>query len=189
MIMEALEMYQAQGDNHGTALALIALGEGARAGGDKETAEECYLSALDFVVGMGNVYWQCHMLHNLAHFRLHDGNWKAAFDMAAEALRLGEEYGFPMIVNLSVAALGGVAVARGDGALAARLFGATDKQLSDLGAVFEPLDLAELEQNTEAAKNLLDAAAFAAAFAEGRGWTLDEAIAAASQQAELSTPG
>lgn len=182
MIMEALGMYQALGDPVGTALAFTALGEGARAGGDTAAAEECYQAALALVVETGNVYWQGGLLNNLTHFRLHDGNWQAALEMGGEALKLGEEYDYPMVVNLSIAALGGVAVARGDGTLAARLFGATDKLLSQLGAVFEPLDLAELEMNSAAAKALLATDEYETAFNEGHGWSLDETISAALAQ-------
>ncbi|NND01398.1 MAG: hypothetical protein HKN91_01295 [Acidimicrobiia bacterium] len=182
LIMEALGMYQALDDPVGTALAFTALGEGARAGGDTAAAEECYQSALALVVDTGNVYWQGGLLNNLTHFRLHEGNWQAALEMGGEALKLGEEYDYPMVVNLSIAALGGVAVARGDGKLAAQLFGATDRLLSELGAVFEPLDLAELEQNTAAARELLSPEDYENAFNEGREWSLDEAISAALGQ-------
>jgi tetratricopeptide (TPR) repeat protein len=182
LIMEALSMYEALEDSRGTALAFTALGEGARAAGDRGTAEQCYQSALALVVESGNVYWQGGLLNNLTHFRLHEGNWQEALEMASEALKLGEEYGYPMVVNLAIAALGGVAVTRGDAKLAAQLFGVTDKLLTELGAVFEPLDLVELEKNTASAKALLSPQEYAAAFAEGQSWTLDKTITAALDQ-------
>ena len=46
-------------------------------------------------------------------------------------------------------------MARGDAATGARLFGATEAFLSEIGASFEPPDLAELERNTAAARDVL----------------------------------
>jgi hypothetical protein len=96
--------------------------------------------------------------------------------LLAEALELGREYNHAMVVNLYVAAMGGVAVVRGRVIDGARLFGAVSAALQLLGAAFEPTDQQELERHMAAARSALGDEAFEQAFAEGSHWPLDRAI-------------
>ena len=155
LILGSLEFFRSLGDDFGTATALLAIGEGARAGGDEVTAEEHHREALRLLKQMGNTFWQGHLLQNFAHFRLHEGNWGAAAQLASEAMSLGERYDYPMVVNLAVAAISGVAVAAGDAVAGARIIGAVEARLDRKGARFEPTDGADFERIKTQAKRIL----------------------------------
>ena len=57
MIIASLEAAKANEDAEGVAIALVALGEGARYGGDFAAAEECYHEALSILETLGNTWW------------------------------------------------------------------------------------------------------------------------------------
>jgi tetratricopeptide (TPR) repeat protein len=178
LLHEALAMYRDLSEPYGTALALIALGEGARACGDERRAAECHEEALSLLRASGNVYWPGQLLQTLAHFRLHEGDWKGACVLLAEALELAREYDYPRVVKLYVAAMGAVAMARGRALEGAQLFGAVSAAQQLLGALFEANDQQELERHMAAARGALGDEAFERAFAEGSHWSLDQAVAA-----------
>jgi hypothetical protein len=73
--------------------------------------------------------------------------------------------------------LAGVLVAEQRPLDAAWLFGAAESLLSAIGASLEPADRAERERHLAAARSAgLDEADFAAAWAEGRAMTPDQAV-------------
>jgi predicted ATPase/class 3 adenylate cyclase len=146
LIFESLELSRKLGDAYGTALALIAMGEGTRAQGDEAAAKRYYNDALRLLEGLGDTYWPGHLLQNLAHFQLHKGNWRAAAKLACQALAIGEQYDYPMVVNLAVAAISGVLVAKGHAVKSAYLIGAVRARLDRLGAQFEPTDAADFQR-------------------------------------------
>lgn len=177
LLTDALCRYRELAEPYGTALSLIALGEGARGAGDDASARPRYEEALSIMRGIGNVYWPGQLLQHLAHFQLRNGDHRAAARLLAEALELGREYQYPMVMNLYVAAMGAVAVARGRPRDAARLFGAASAALQQLGASFEPPSQQEFERNMAAARSSLGDEVFEAAFAQGSHFSVDEAIA------------
>jgi len=177
-LVAALTMYRELNDPRGTALALIALGDGARASGDELTATSCHQEALSLLQATGDVYGRGQLLQNLAYSTLHEGDWKRAALLLTEVLELGREYDYPGVVNLYLAAMGGMAVARGRAAEGARLLGAVSAALQLLGATFEPTDQQELERHMASARSELGDEVFEQAFAEGSHWSLDQAIAA-----------
>jgi predicted ATPase/class 3 adenylate cyclase len=178
LLEEALERLRRAGDRHRTAIALISMGEVARALGNKVEARSRYEQAMVLLQEMGNTYWPGLLMQNLAHFSLHDGDWRKAAELLARTLELGLEFNYPMAVNLYVAAMGGVAVVRGKPEEGARLFGAVDALLKSLGASFEPTDQAELEHHQRTAREQLGQDAFEAAWKEGAAWSREQAIAA-----------
>jgi predicted ATPase/class 3 adenylate cyclase len=178
LVAEALAASRAAGDTYGTALSLIALGELARAMGDKEQARASYEEAMGLLRKLGNMFWPGMLIQNLAHFRLHDGDWQTAAQLLVETLKLGLEYNYPMVVNLYLAAMAGVAVVRGQPEQGVRLYGAVDTLLKSLGSAFEPTDQAEVDRHMATAKAALGEEAVAAAWREGAGWTRQKAIAA-----------
>lgn len=145
MMVQALEMFQELGDENGTALALIALGEGCRAAGDLHQAEEHYNNALAKLVDLDNVYWPAHLLQNLAHIRLSEGDTQAAREFLTRSMEYARTYDYPMVATLCLSALGGVAMAVGQPEKAARVLGLTTRRLEEMGANFEPLDRAAHE--------------------------------------------
>ncbi|MBB3457340.1 putative ATPase/class 3 adenylate cyclase [Rhizobium sp. BK313] len=146
LIANSLELSSRIGDDYGTVLALIAIGEGERAEGHEATAEEHYQEALKLLDQLGDTYWPGHLYQNLAHFRLHSGDWRNAATFAGRALAIGEKYDYPMVVNLALSAISGVLAAKEDWAGAAEIIGAVNAQLTRLGVQFEPTDDADFRK-------------------------------------------
>lgn len=167
LISESLELFRASDDNYGAAVALIAFGEGARSEGDERTAEEYYQEALSLLEGIGDTYWPGHLLQNLAHFRLHQGNWKEAAKLASDALAISERYDYPVVVNLATAAVSGVFLAKGASYEAAWIIGAIQSRLERLGAQFEPTDNADFQRIISSARQTLGEKQFSAAASKG----------------------
>ena len=155
LIGQSLELSMRIGDDSGTALALIAIGEGTRAEGDEVAAEAYYHDALKLLDKLGDTYWPGHLLQNLAHFRLHGGDWRNAAVLAGQALAIGERYDYPMVVNLAVAAISGVLAARSDWGGAAEIIGAVNGRLARLGVRFEPTDDADFQKIVSAVRKAL----------------------------------
>jgi predicted ATPase/class 3 adenylate cyclase len=177
-IIEALEEYRSRGDRYGTAMALIALG--AISVSDPVSGEKCFREALVIMEELGNVYWPSVLRHNLAlHFRMREGNWKQAAELLNSTVEPAQEYNYPVILNLYLAAMGGIAIIRDRPADAARLYGATSRFLKELGATFEPPDQSVFEENRAAAVRAMGESAFIVAFEEGARWSKAQAIAAA----------
>jgi predicted ATPase/class 3 adenylate cyclase len=177
-VNDALAVCAEHGDRYGTALGLVALGELQRGIGNGELARSCYEDAMAILRELGNIYWPCLLNQNLAHLRLHEGDWKGAAELLAPTAELGQEFNYVLVVNLYLVAMGGVAVVRGRAEEGVRLFGAVDALLRSLGATLEPPDQAEFDLHVAAAKSTLGEARFQAAWQEGARWTREEAITA-----------
>jgi non-specific serine/threonine protein kinase len=117
------------------------------------------------------------MLYNLAFVAQHEGNHAEAIRILLESLALCQELGVPAEVANELLALAGSLGAVGDLVGAARLFGAADAFLQQSGALLDPNDQPEHDRNVTFVRTALGAAAFAAAWSEGQGMTLDQAVA------------
>jgi tetratricopeptide (TPR) repeat protein len=167
LISGSMELFRSLGDDYGTVVALIAFGEGARSEGDENTAEQYYQEALLLLGGLGDTYWPGHLLQNLAHFRLHQGEWREAAKLASEALAISERYDYPMVVNLATAAVSGVFLAKGATYEAAWIIGAIQARLERLGVRFEPTDDADFQRIVLSTRQTLGEEQFASAASEG----------------------
>ena len=185
MIIASLEAAKSNEDAEGVAIALVALGEGARYGGDFAAAEECYHEALSILETLGNTWWPGGILQNLAQIRLKEGRWEEAIALLDRTYKVAGENDYRLVILLYLMGMGGVGVVRGRHADAARLLGATRSLLKRAGAAFEPSDEAEFQRYESATVEALgqDAAALSA---EGSAWSQGEAVAAARRLAATS---
>jgi hypothetical protein len=94
-------------------------------------------------------------------------------------MELASEFDYPIVANLAVAGMGGVAVLRGRHADAARLFGAVQHAMAKLGVRFEPLDQAQMDKYLAMVIEALPDADFKAAIYEGANWSEQQIRAAA----------
>jgi tetratricopeptide (TPR) repeat protein len=185
LIMAALVRCRELDDRDGTSLALIALGEGARAGGDIDAAAECYREALALMRQSDNQYWIGALLLNLSHCMLKKGDLPATLGHLREVIDLATGYDYPMMTNLYVALMGELLGRDGDFANAARLLGAAASMVEAIGVQFEPADQAEFDAAIQAATDDLGDAPFKQAYDEGFNWSPAAAIAFARQYNEF----
>lgn len=179
LISGSLELFRALGDDYGAVVALIAFGEGARSEGDEKTAEKYYQEALSLLEGLGDTYWPGHLLQNLAHFRLHQGDWKEAARLARDALAISERYDYPVVVNLATAAVSGVFLAKGAAKEAAWIIGAIQARLTRFGTQFEPTDNADFQKIISVTRETLGEEQFASCVSKGSSASWEDVLALA----------
>ena len=179
LISGSLELFRVLGDDYGAVVALIAFGEGARSEGDEKTAEKYYQEALSLLEGLGDTYWPGHLLQNLAHFRLHQGDWKEAARLARDALAISEKYDYPVVVNLATAAVSGVFLAKGAAKEAAWIIGAIQARLTRFGAQFEPTDNADFQKIISLTRETLGEEQFASCVSKGSSASWEDVLALA----------
>ena len=179
LISRSLELFRTSGDAYGAVVALIAFGEGARSEGDEKMAEQYYQEALSLLEGLGDTYWPGHLLQNLAHFRLHQGDWKEAAKLACNALAISERYDYPVVVNLATAAVSGVFLAKGAANEAAWIIGAIQARLARFGAQFEPTDNADFQKIISLARQTLGEEQFAACVSKGASASWEDVLSLA----------
>jgi tetratricopeptide (TPR) repeat protein len=122
-------------------------------------------------------------LCQLGHLASHQGNYRQAAARFQESLALLGEAGDKRDVARCLAGRGGLAVAEGQPECAARLLGAAAALLRNSGARLQPIDEAAFDRSVTAARTALGEDAFAAAWAEGRAMTLQQAMTYALEAA------
>ena len=115
-------------------------------------------------------------LDNLGHIARRQGDVAGARELYVESLSISREIGAKPAIAIALAGLGAVACSAQQPVMGVRLLGAAEALLESMGAVEDPVDLAEYEQGLAAAGAELDEEAFAAAWAEGQTMSLEEAI-------------
>jgi DNA-binding CsgD family transcriptional regulator len=120
---------------------------------------------------------------------LAQGDRERAASPFEEALRLLQGRGDKVGIAYSLLGLAGVAVSRGLPARAARLWGAAEALREADGLPLSPLvrSLSDYEDDLADARAGLDERSFAAAWAEGRAMTLEQATEYALSTEELPT--
>jgi ATP/maltotriose-dependent transcriptional regulator MalT len=113
----------------------------------------------------------------LGRVEAREGNPAAARTLYKESLALARETGIKNIA-FCLEGLAGVVATRGELACAAKLWGAAEALREAIGAPIPPVDRAEYERIVAAARSHLGEKAFAAAWAEGRTMTPEQALAA-----------
>lgn len=174
---EQLTLDRERGDQTGVTLGIANLGVLAAQQGDLVRAsamlEEC-----------------------VVHFRQQGDTWRSSFnsinlgqvalaqDRLADAARflaegmvgLGTKEG---VLGEALASLGAVAIATGQPAKAARLFGATDAFIESIGAFLDAVLPGEIDRAVAATRTALGNEAYAAAYAAGASLPLEEAMSEA----------
>jgi non-specific serine/threonine protein kinase len=106
-----------------------------------------------------------------------EGDYARAAALHRESLILYADAKRSDAIAISLELVAWLATAQEAGIRAARLFGAADALFEATGQQMDPMERAEHEQNESLARVQLGAAEFAAAWAEGRAMTMDQAIA------------
>jgi non-specific serine/threonine protein kinase len=189
---DSLTSLREQGDKWNVARTLNYLGELARVEGDYAAARSFYEESLLIRHELGDQRGMAVSLHNIGFVTHHQGDYRQAVTFFVESLSLFQKLGSWRGVVDCLLGLAGAAVSAGQPERAARLFGATEavREAIYVGSVLSYPDRVEYDRYVAAVRAQLDEAAFAAAWAEGRELTLEQAIEYALSEipADASTP-
>jgi predicted ATPase/class 3 adenylate cyclase len=175
LLQESLRLFRRLGHTDGVARASGSLGVLAQLRGEYGRAAAFYQEDLALSRAAGNTLAVALMLHNLGQATLGQGApVHVAREYFREALELARAVGARPVVALCLVGFAAAAAAEGALRRAARLLGAADALLETLGTP-ETVDRAVYDRAVSVVGAGLDGAAFAAARAEGRALTLDQA--------------
>jgi non-specific serine/threonine protein kinase len=169
--------YRALGDDWFVAHTLNGLGDLARAAGEPAHAAALYEESLALAQKLGASGIIPGLLHNLGYLALRRHDMQRALRYFRESLTLFRRQGDQRGIAECLAGLAGVLGALKQPAQAARLFGTAEYLMQTSGVELSPSNHADYAQNVALVREQLDTAAFAAAWAEGRQLSSEQAIA------------
>jgi tetratricopeptide (TPR) repeat protein len=172
---ESLSIFRDLGDRWGIPGTLNNLGEMAFALGDFDEASARFGESLAIRREIGDRRGVAGQLNNLGRTKCAQGDFAGARELHEESVRILCELGERKVFVEALEGLANVAAGSKDPARAARFWGAAEQQREAIGCPLPPKDLAGYDQRVAAARiQLLDDAAFASAWSEGRAMTLEE---------------
>ena len=188
-LAESLGLLRAVGDDWWCSVVLGAQGGLLRAEGHDAAARARYEEGLAIRRRLAERRGAAALLHDLAVLDQRAGDLPGARARLAEALGLFRAVGDRHGAAWCLAGLAAAAEAAGQPARAARLLGAADPHLTAEAMPLHPPDAAERAGTRARVRRRLGAAAFAAAWAEGQAMPLEQAIAAALEDAPAPRVG
>lgn len=160
----------------GVSWSLIFLGEVALNQRRFEEAQRLFEKGVTIRREIQDKNLLAYALRRLGQLAWHESDYERAMALCKESLTLNMEIGDRRGVAACLAAFAGIAVAQTKWARAAKIFGVVEVLLRAIGATLLPLDRAEYDRNVATLRAQLAEATFAAAWAEGRAMTLEQAI-------------
>jgi non-specific serine/threonine protein kinase len=187
---EALELFREAGDKWGVSSVLAHLGAIPLGQGNHTLAARYFEEALALTREIGNMISGYVSLYNLALAAQGQGDHKRAAGLYVEGLRYAVEAGDKANTAYCLEGLAELADARGEVQRAVKLFGAAEALLEDAGGALyvQAQDRSLRDQAVYALRSRLDETAFAAAWAEGRAMTPDQAAEYALSEEEPFSP-
>jgi ATP/maltotriose-dependent transcriptional regulator MalT len=146
--------------------------------GDAVKARELAEESLALFRETGGRNYVAEVLCLLASVEAHQGDYTAARVRYKESLALAREIGNKLAIAPALEGLGGVVVAKGEFTWAAWLWGVAEGLREALGTPLPPVDRDAYERSVAIAGLQLGEKIFAAAWAEGRGMSLEQVLAA-----------
>jgi hypothetical protein len=182
---ESLRMYRDLGRARGIAECLFFLGTLAYTQGNSRHAGELFEEGLMRFRASGDIFGVAMTLTHCGMVALDQGDDRLAGAYLAESLTLLWELGDRWQTALALEVVAGLAAVQGQrpddtqpgGLRAARLFGAVEALRETRGAPVLPQNREYYQRRVAVARAQLDETAFAAAWAEGRAMTLEQAVA------------
>ncbi len=178
-ITAGLALFREIDHKPGIAQALNNLGVVARIAGDDDNAKRAYRDCIVLCEQTGDIRLLYTVLHNHAFISQREGEHQEAIAQLRRSLTLCQALGNRSDVAMVMQILAGSLGASGKTERAARLLGAAEITLERLGAIRDPEDQPELDRNIAAVRTQLESAVFEAAWASGRGMSLEQAVALA----------
>lgn len=176
LIQEALEQSRRLGDLSHAGRVLTNLGEVFRAQGEHAAARKLYEEAIAAGVADQTGSTADIVVHSNLGFVVHrQGELQLAMTLFRDVLTKAERLGYQQSIALSFVGLAGVAASFGTANRAARLIGAADRLLDEIGAKLWPADRLAYDHNVAAVRAELDEAEFRRQHDLGRAMTTAEA--------------
>ena len=182
LLEECLALSREVGFKEGIAAATCLFGQLALGQGDLATAHSQVEESVTLYKEMGHRYGTAESLAVLGKVVAAQGDYASARRLYEESLALSGELGEKWVIATCLLGLGEVVAAQRQLAWAAQLWGAADALRDALGVPIQPVELADYERSLSAARVHLGERAFAAAWAQGRSMTPEQALAAKGQK-------
>ena len=175
-VAEGLEIARELGEKSLLAQLLIFRADGARFSGDYPAAMQALEECLAVSRELGDKVWMAAALAGLGRVARAMGDYSTAHDRFSEALYIQQEteeriWAAPFLEDFA-----SLAVTYGQAPQAVRLLGAAAALREALGTSLKAYEIDDYERTVAAARNQLSDADFEAAWAEGRGLSVKEAI-------------
>jgi tetratricopeptide (TPR) repeat protein len=174
---ESLALWREVGDKWGLAMVLFGLGLLAFRRGEYAAVRPHFEESLAFLREVGDKRFLGRALAGLGAMLQLQGDDERAAAVLAESLALNRELGDQYGIAVGLAGLAQVATVQGQPERAARLFGMTEALGYGTTAPVVGVNRLLYERAVATARAGLSEEAFAAAWAQGRAMTLEEAIA------------
>jgi non-specific serine/threonine protein kinase len=182
MLEESLSLRRSLDDLDGAASCLNDLAVLALRQGDYDRAGRLLEDSLALCRRHGSRYSLSFVLNNLSLVALEQGRYDRVAALLIDSLAVARELGGPEGVGCVLDRLACLAAARAQPVRAARLFGAAEALRETIGVPLKQAERAIFERHLALARAQLDATAWEAALAEGRGQPLEALIDEAMQE-------
>jgi predicted ATPase/DNA-binding SARP family transcriptional activator/class 3 adenylate cyclase len=186
LLEESLVIAQELSDRLGMARSLHNLGTVALRRGDYTAARALLGESLVIQREHGDRHGMAWSLHDLGEVTWAQGDYRTARSLFMESLAVRHELGDKPGIVECLGGLAGVTATQDQPEWAARLLGAAAALRQAVGIPFPTYAQAEYDQGVAAARAALGDEVFAAAWAEGRAMTLDQAVAYAMKHDALA---
>jgi predicted ATPase/DNA-binding SARP family transcriptional activator len=166
--------------------ALLTLSSVARTRGDLQAARSLLEEQLAILRTLGRSTYLIHALGGMGHLERDAGNYERAYSFYEESLGLRRELGHLFAVAQSIEDMAVLAGKQGRAERAIRLLGGGEAFCETLGTRPPVADAQQYEGTVAAGRAALGEAGFAAAWAAGRAWSVDEVVAYVLQEESAS---
>ena len=176
VLEEGHALAQAAGWAPGVRMTLVNLSIAARVGGDEDRAAALLEESRALAEAAGDGYTEAFCLTNLAHLAYQRGDWDVSADRYRQALAHWRDLHDAHNAAMALEGLAWAVSAQQHAASAARLFGAAQGLRELVGTALLPHWQAEHDRARAATQTVLGVEPFAAAWAEGRAMTAEQAF-------------
>lgn len=173
---EGLEIRRRLGNKWAIASSLNNLGLLILDQGDHMQAQLQLEEAVVLWREVGDRYQLSNTLHSLANVRRAHGDYESARSLYMEGLAISRELGDKWLLCYLLEDIGGLAARQGQAERALRLVGAATILRETINAPLPPADKDKLEQMLIMARQALGDSTATLATAEGRAWSLEQAV-------------
>jgi len=187
LLEEGLTLCREVGHKDGLVFGLRVLGEVSLQQGDAATARSQIEESMEIAREIGYRLGTYESLFVSGRVEALEGDYAAAHARYEESLAIGSEVGENLNITFNLEGLADVATVQGEPTWAARLLGSAEALREAMGTPVPPVYRPDYERSVAAARAQLGEKSCAAAWAEGRTMTPEQALAS-EDQLILPTP-